>query len=118
MKNMVAGMINALLARTNSLKAGARSTRTHSSFLSTVLLSHTPPIDLALYGMFCIQSSVYSYAYANNPERARGQAKALRYFRPEGLSTAEVLGSLSFRLRGAGLGFLLWRVDYKGHDSA
>src|SRR4028119_1418564 len=80
MKKIVAGMMNALLRLTTSLKAEVRSTRTHSSVRSTVLLSGSFPTDLALYGMPCIQSSVYASAYTtaylgtkkNPPARRRG----------------------------------------------
>src|SRR5918998_688111 len=63
MKKMVAGMMNALLALTSSLKAEVRSTRTHSLFSSTMLLSCSLPIDLALYCKVCIQSTVYTCTY-------------------------------------------------------
>src|SRR4028118_1661809 len=80
MKKIVAGMMNALLRLTSSLKAEVRSTRTHSLSLCTLLLSGPAPADLALYGMPCIQSSVYASAYAtaylgakkNPPARRRG----------------------------------------------
>src|SRR3712207_3464527 len=42
MKKIVAGMMNALLRFTSSLKAEVRSTRTHSLFPSTRLLSRFP----------------------------------------------------------------------------
>src|ERR671913_1275053 len=72
MKKMVAGMMNALLALTSSLKAEVRSTRNHSLLLSIRLLSYSLPIDLALYCRVCIQSTVYTCAYKSVVGRPQG----------------------------------------------
>src|SRR5215210_787762 len=119
---MVAGMMNPLFLATRSLNACVRSTRTHSSCLSTDLLSHVRPTDCTLYCKFCIQSSVYTLAYKSAVGRPRaGEEKAPRsqeWGASISLCRLIVLGARSFRLRGAGARLRFRWPDYKGDDRA
>src|SRR5215210_7221544 len=110
---MVAGMMNPLFLATRSLNACVRSTCTHSSCLSTDLLSHVRPTDCTLYCKFCIQSSVYTLAYKSAVGRPRAGEERAPHSWERGASISLcrliVLGARSFRLR--------WPY-YKGDDRA